>query len=98
MQGRDLRTEAEKIHVFVIYSETCRCAKRLTTNWIQLEPYVIKRNSSDKMPGGLLSPFVDDMAVTCCQFCKTHGESYVDYEFNGEGGPAMQSKKDIFKG
>ncbi|XP_074627559.1 uncharacterized protein LOC141885653 [Acropora palmata] len=50
------------------------------------------------MPGGLLSPFVDDMAVTCCQFCKTHGESYVDYEFNGEGGPAMQSKKDAFKG
>lgn len=37
-----------------------------------------------------MTPFVNDMAVTCCQSCRTHGKSYVDFEFSGKGEPSGQ--------
>lgn len=62
-----------------------------------LEPYVTQGNSTKHGPGGLVSPFVEDMAVTCCQSCKTHGESYVDFKFNGDGEPALQRTEEEFR-
>lgn len=62
-----------------------------------LDPYVIQSHSVTQGPGGLLSPFVEDMAVTCCQTCKTHGESYVDFEFNGKGEPALQRTEEALR-
>lgn len=64
--------------------------KRLTTNWMLLDPYVTKDNSTKHGLGGLMTPFVNDMAVTCCQSCRTHGKSYVDFDFNGKDGPSGQ--------
>ena len=37
-----------------------------------------------------MTRFVDDMAVICCQSCRTHGQSYVDFDFNGKGQPSRQ--------
>ena len=55
-----------------------------------LDPYVSKDNSTKHGLGGLMPSFVDDMAVTCCQSCKTHGVSYVDFDWNGKGKPSIQ--------
>jgi len=55
-----------------------------------LDPYVTKDNSTKHGLGGLMTPFVSDMAVTCCQSCRTHGKSYVDFDFNGKGEPSGQ--------
>ena len=73
--------------------------ERLTANWMLLAPYVTKPNGNqtDNVPGGLVSPFVNEMAVTCCQSCKTHGESYIDYELNGMGEAALKKSEDVFR-
>ena len=63
--------------------ETCRCAWRLTTTWRLYEPYVGISNGT-KNPGGILPSIVEDMAVTCCQTCKAHGYSFVDFTHNGK--------------
>ena len=73
--------------------------KRLTANWMILAPYVTKPNGNqtDNVPGGLVSPFVNEMAVSCCQSCKTHGESYIDYELNGMGEASLKKSEDVFR-
>ncbi|CAH3198822.1 unnamed protein product, partial [Porites evermanni] len=83
----------------VITAETCRCVKRLTANWMLLAPYVTKPNGNqtDNIPGGLVSPFVNDMAISCCQSCKTHGESYIDYELNAMGEESLKKSEDVFR-
>lgn len=64
-----------------------------------LAPYVTKPNGNqtDNVPDGLVSPFVNDMAVTCCQSCKTYGESYIDYELNGIGEESLKKSEDVFR-
>ena len=37
-----------------------------------------------------MTHFVNDMAVTCCQSCRTHGQSYLDFDFNGKDQPSSQ--------
>ena len=64
-----------------LFTETCRCHKRLTTSWYEFRPYV--RLSENTIPDGLIPPILDKLAVTCCETCQSHGESYVDLNSNG---------------
>ena len=63
-------------------TETCYCHKRLTTNWMFFPPYVdhVIDNSTSSLPiGGIIPTIVVDMVSACCGYCRSHGESYVDY-------------------
>lgn len=62
-----------------------------------LDPYVTKDNSTKRGLGGLMTRFVDDMAVTCCQTCRTHGQSYVDFYFNGKDQPSSQPTEEAHR-
>ena len=62
-----------------------------------LDPYVAKDNSTKLGLGGLMPRFVNEMAVTCCQSCRTHGQSYVDFDFNGKDEPAIQSTEELHR-
>lgn len=68
-----------------LYSETCRCEKRLTTNWRVYTPYVAPNQM------GMLPPIVEDFAVSCCKTCKSHGRSYVDWLHNGKNTSSEQN-------
>ena len=73
-------------------TETCRCVKRLTTNWREYRPYVEKNAS------GLLPPIFNDMAVECCRSCKTHGKTWVDFDWDGDGMAALKPGKEEVHG
>ena len=48
-------------------------------------PYVdhLTNASTSSLPiGGIIPPIVVDMVSTCCAYCKSHGESYVDLSTN----------------
>nr|XP_058971065.1 uncharacterized protein LOC131797458 [Pocillopora verrucosa] len=66
------------------YAETCRCNKHLTTNWRQLPPYVSEKNADLPLPDGILAPVLSKMAVTCCQTCQSHGESFLEFSLDGD--------------
>ena len=45
-------------------------------------PYVdhVIDNSTSSLPiGGIIPKLVVDMVSACCGYCRSHGESYVDY-------------------
>ena len=65
----------------LIFVETCRCHKRLTTSWYEFRPYV--QVSENKVPSGLIPPILSKLVVTCCETCQAHGTSYVDFSSNG---------------
>ena len=69
--------------------ETCRCEKQLQTNWRKFPPYV--NNTDAPHPGGILPGIVDDMAVKCCQTCKSHGQSVIDFKLDGDGELSQKS-------
>lgn len=62
-----------------------------------LDPYVARDNTTKHGLGGLMTPFLSDMAVTCCQSCRAHGKSYVDFDFNGKGEPSNQTTEDAHR-
>lgn len=79
--------------------DTCRCHKRLTTNYRLFPPYVnqfpLTHNgniSVDNMTG-MLPQILNDLIVTCCQTCAAHGESYVDFMYNGTNGKAKRKSE-----
>lgn len=91
IEGRNDVYELTPLSYFV---ETCRCHKRITTNYRIFTPYVglsdesLPTNAS-KMDG-MLPYLLNDLALTCCKTCKLHGKSYVDFNLNGKNQPAMQ--------
>ena len=42
---------------------------------------------------GMLPRILNDLVVTCCQTCASHGESYVDFMYNGMNGTAKQNSE-----
>lgn len=81
-----------QFELYYFLKETCRCNKLLRTNWRQLSPYVSDRNSADPpLPSGILPTIINDMAVSCCQSCQSHGESVLDFNLDGEGGQSEKS-------
>ena len=58
-------------------------------------PYVDSNsNMSDEEaahPGGILPGIIHDMAVTCCETCKSHGQSLVDFKMDGNDQPSQKS-------
>ena len=72
-------------------AETCRCQKRLTTNWMIYKPYVTGNAS------GLVPPVVNDMAIECCRTCESHGQSYVDFDLDGKNNGAFKKDGEIFR-
>ena len=69
---------------FLMPIETCRCNKHLTTNWRQLPPYVSEKNADLPLPDGILASVLSKMAVTCCQTCQSHGESFLEFSLDGD--------------
>ncbi|XP_048579728.1 uncharacterized protein LOC125561016 [Nematostella vectensis] len=69
-------------------AETCRCRKRLTTNWRAYVPYTDKSGLNGE-PEGIIASVIREMSVSCCETCNTHGPSYVDFNSSWDyTGPA----------
>ena len=66
--------------IILLFTETCRCYKRLTTSWYEFRPYV--RLSENGFPDGLIPPILKKLTVRCCETCQSHGTSYVDLTSN----------------
>ena len=70
--------------------ETCRCHKKLTTNYRQYTPYVNVTRVNQLQPlttddlKGMLPFLFSDLATTCCRTCKQHGTTLVDLNNNGK--------------
>lgn len=84
-------------------SDTCRCQKRLASNYRTFPPYVDQfevsgdgRITVENMTG-MLPKILDDLVVTCCQTCGAHGRSYVDFKYNGTNGTAKQNSEKEMK-
>ncbi|XP_022800571.1 uncharacterized protein LOC111338361 [Stylophora pistillata] len=86
LAGYRVRYQLAKLGDIAVSEKTCRCNKRLTTNWRQLPPYVSENNADLPLPDGILSSLISKMAVTCCQSCETHGESFLDFSLDGDKG------------
>lgn len=71
--------------------ETCRCEKRLSTNWRIYTPYVAPNQM------GMLPAILNDFAMYCCKTCKDHGKSYVDWLRNGKNTSSKQHDDQILK-
>ena len=61
-----------------------------------LSPYVSNSNSNMSNvdaphPGGILPGIMQEMAVTCCHTCKSHGQSIVDFKVDGNGQSSQKS-------
>ena len=80
----------------LLFSETCRCFKRITTNYRVFTPYVgVPRSSANLSAGannmtGIIPDFLNDLVVSCCASCSLHGSSFVDFNLNGKNAPAHQ--------
>ena len=46
---------------------------------------------------GMLPQILDDLVITCCQTCAAHGNSYVDFMYNGTNGTAKQNSEEEMK-
>ena len=85
--------------LLVFFLDTCRCHKRLTTNYRLFPPYVNQfplthtGNISVENMTGMLPQILNDLIVTCCQTCASHGESFVDFMYNGTNGEAKQESE-----
>ncbi|KAL9958730.1 hypothetical protein ACROYT_G035784 [Oculina patagonica] len=81
------------------FAETCHCQKRLSTNLMIFPPYVehVTDTSTSGSPiGGIIPPILADMVSSCCAYCKSHGETYVDFITNGSS-PQSESYNDMTK-
>lgn len=86
-------------YFFAFFKETCRCDKHLKTNWRSLAPYVSNVTSTDAPhPSGILPGIIHDMAVTCCQTCKSHGQSLVDFSLDGNGEASEKPSDSALRG
>ena len=85
--------------LLIFFLDTCRCHKRLTTNYRLFPPYVNQfplthtGNISVENMTGMLPQILNDLIVTCCQTCASHGESFVDFMYNGTNGEAKQESE-----
>lgn len=97
--SRNSRRNAFKLCSSFFFLDTCRCHKRLTTNYRLFPPYVNQfplthtGNISVENMTGMLPQILDDLIVTCCQTCASHGESFVDFMYNGTNGEAKQESE-----
>jgi hypothetical protein len=56
---------------------------------MHIPPYVnVMKNGSSL--AGIMPSIVQEMVVSCCQFCKSHGKSYLDLELNGYNNSAQE--------
>lgn len=70
-------------------SETCRCPKKVYTNWASYPPYV--NSSSDGLLGGIFGSFFLDMITDVCGTCPNgHGATHVNLESGVTGFPAKK--------
>lgn len=75
-------------------TETCRCKKKFSTNWSQYKPY--SNVSKDGRPGYIIPIMIKNMVSYCCGPCKEHGQSEVDFHFDGYGKKAeKQSLQEV---
>ena len=61
-------------------------------------PYVdqVTSSSTPGSPiGGIIPPIIVDMVSACCRSCKSHGESYVD--FNAQGASQHTTYNDMLE-
>lgn len=93
MWAIDLSTNLIVCNLFL--QDTCRCEKHLYTNWRMFPPYVDSNsnmsNEDAAHPGGILPGIIHDMAVTCCETCKSHGLSLVSFKMDGNDQPSQKS-------
>ena len=78
-----------------MFSATCRCFKRLNTNYWNLQPYTnISRSNSFQ---GLYPYLLEMVTLSCCQNCLEHGTSEVIYDRDGEGNPSRKTSDNNVK-
>lgn len=89
--------------ILVLLPDTCRCHKRLTTNYRLFPPYVdqLELISDGRIivanMTGMLPAILNELVVTCCSTCGAHGSSYVDFKYNGTNGTAKQNSEQEMK-
>lgn len=74
-------------------SETCRCNRRISTNYRIFPPYNDVELSKDLTKvnmSGMIPQLLNNLVMECCGTCEAHGMSYVDFVFNGQKQPAYQ--------
>ena len=48
-------------------------------------------------PGGILPTIINDMVVSCCQSCRSHGPSVLDFNVDGDGGKSEKSSDAVLR-
>ncbi|XP_048579243.1 uncharacterized protein LOC5521276 isoform X2 [Nematostella vectensis] len=79
-----------EVSTFVNIS-TCRCHRKLSTNWRIMAPYVTYDNSSDT-PRGMFPYLLETSIEYCCGRCSAHGKTIIDFNTDGFGEKAMKNK------
>ncbi|XP_031573985.1 uncharacterized protein LOC116307805 [Actinia tenebrosa] len=77
----------------VVWGDTCRCFKRVTTNYRIFSPYNSVSISADLKTinmSGMIPEILNNLTVDCCQTCQAHGASFVDFVQNGRNMSAFQ--------
>ncbi|XP_028392900.1 uncharacterized protein LOC114517402 [Dendronephthya gigantea] len=73
----------------VLYVATCRCSKRLTTNYWNIQPYT--NISRENYFQGFFPHLLNMVTLACCQTCLEHGTSEIDYFRDGQGNPSIRT-------
>ena len=56
-----------------VFTETCRCRRRLTTNWRNFPPYVNVTSLNDI--GVIIPKLLVQVVDQCCGWCREHNRS-----------------------
>ncbi|XP_048579577.1 uncharacterized protein LOC5515780 isoform X2 [Nematostella vectensis] len=74
--------------------ETCHCYKRVAANYRIFPPYVIASLGLTSVNmSGMIPEILRNLTVSCCRTCRQHGQSYVDFFRNGQGGPSYHTNE-----
>lgn len=79
--------------IVCFFSDTCRCFKRITTNYRIFSPYnsvSISKNLKSINMSGMIPEILNNLTIECCQTCQAHGKSFVDFVQNGKNMSAFQ--------
>ena len=67
-----------------VFKETCRCPKKLHTNYWSTPPY-LEVNQKNKKIEGIFGGIIKEMVQTACGHCPAHGNTIIDISTNGKG-------------
>lgn len=79
-----------------VLPETCKCNRRISTNYRIFPPYNGAELSKDLKKvnmSGMIPQLLNSLVLECCETCESHDRSFVDFVLNGQMEPAYQNNE-----